>query len=240
MGSFRVREMAESLRVWLKKIFSLTLILNALITLAAISGMLYGLYALHWDRFFPPYLINGNLLWIAAAAGIINIFPSAAIGRKLHTGRFLFHHYMYGFFVLITSSVCVILFTSVSLIMLFFINTANIAINAGKCFLLIGFTLLLDDLPDVSKRLERALNKIKCGFCHVKKSMHVLQLITGIGTFYIFLAILASSISNRAFPPQNVLTMSTFAITSLTSFALVKRRAWLKITPPDPTATSAH
>ena len=94
--------MAGSVGVILKKIFSLALIFNALITVACVAGILFGYYMSYpyWHP-YAPYLINGNLFWLAIAAGVINIFPSAAIGRALHTGRFLFHHYVYGFFVLL-------------------------------------------------------------------------------------------------------------------------------------------
>ena len=73
--------MAESIRVWLKKIFSLTLILNALITLSAIIGIMYGFYhAWPYWKPYAPYLINGNLFIVVGIAALINIFPSASIG----------------------------------------------------------------------------------------------------------------------------------------------------------------
>ena len=93
--------MADSVWVILKKIFSLALIFNALITIATVAGILYGFYTIkpQWHP-YAPYLLDGNLFWLALAAGVICIFPAAATGRSLHTGRFLFHHYVYGFFVL--------------------------------------------------------------------------------------------------------------------------------------------
>jgi hypothetical protein len=231
--------MAESLRVWLKKTFSLTLLLNSLITIAAISGIMAGFYR-SWPYWKPywPYLINGNLFLLVAAAALINIFPSASIGRKLHTGRFLFHHYVYGAVVLATSSFCVIAFSSVSLFSLFLVNTSNLAINAGRCFVLIGMTLLLDDLPDVSKRIEAALNKIKSAFCRIKMGMHILQLTTGAVTLYIFGCICYTSIIENTLTVANLITMSTLLITAITSFAFFKRKAWLQITPPIPSQRS--
>ena len=172
--------MAESIRVWLKKVFSLSLVLNSLVTLATVSGIMWGFYhAWPYWKPYAPYLINENLFLIVAVAALINIFPSAAIGRALHTGRLFFHHYVYGFFVLILASIYVIGFTSVSLITLFFENNATIAVNTGRFFVLTGMTLLLDDLPDVSERIEKSLNKMKSGFCRIRKGMFALQLITG-------------------------------------------------------------
>ncbi len=225
--------MGCSIFVYLKKIFSLTLILNSFITLAALTGILYGFYhAWPWWKPYTPYLISGNLFLMAAIAAIINIFPSASIGRCLHTGRLFFHHYVYGFFVLIFSAIYVVTFTSVSLVTLFLVNTGNIAVNAGRFFVLTGATLFLDDLPDVSKRVESALNKLKSQAYRVRKAFHVLQLITGVVTLYIFLAILLFSIQHLEVNIANFLTMGTLIVTSFTSFACVKRKTWLKITPP--------
>jgi len=233
--------MAESLRVWLKKVFSLTLILNALITLVAITGILYGFYhAWPYWKPYSPYLINGNLFLIVAAAALINIFPSASIGRALHTGRLFFHHYVYGFFVLIISGIYVITSTSATMLTLFLQNTSDVPINTGRCFLLIGFTLVLDDLPDVSKKIENSLNWVKSGFCQIRKAVHYLQLAVGIITLYVFSAVLLSSIIKPALTISNYLTMTTLLLTSITSFACVKKKAWLKITPPNSEMESSH
>ena len=225
--------MAESLRVWLKKIFSLALILNSLITLASVVGIVYGFYHA-WPYWMPyaPYLISGNLFILVGITALINIFPSASIGRALHTGRLFFHHYVYGFFVLATSSLYVAAFTSVSLIELFLVNSANLAVNTGRFFVLTGLTLFLDDLPDVSKRVEATLNKVKSGFCRVRRGVHYLQLATGLVTFYVFLCVLLTTIHQGALTISNCLTTGTLLVTSITAFAFVKRRDWLKITPP--------
>jgi len=223
--------MGCSIIVYIKKTFSLALILNSFITLATITGILYGVYHSNWKP-YAPYLISGNLFLVVAAAALINIFPSAAIGRCLHTGRLWFHHYVYGAFVLLSSAFYIIAFTSVSLVALFLINSSNIAVNAGRFFALTGLTLFIDDLPDVSKRIESTLNKIKAGFCHIRKAIYILQLITGSISLYVFLAVVLSFSHKTSLTISNFLTMSTFLITSITSFALVKRKAWLKITPP--------
>ena len=221
--------MTTSLWVWLKKTYSLTLVLNSLITLASIAGILYGFYFHAW-RAYSPYLINGNVFLLVGAAAVINIFPSASIGRCLHTGRLWFHHYVYGAFVLFTSSIYVMVFTSVSLVNLFLLNSTSIAVNTGRFFVLTGTTLLLDDLPDVSKRIEATLNKIKSKAYQARKVLHGAQLVTGLVTFYVFLAITLSALfQHHAFTVSNFLTMGTLLITSITAFAFVKRKAWLKI-----------
>jgi hypothetical protein len=221
--------------VWTKKVFSLTLILNALITITTLAGILYGVFFQWWKPWYPE-LISGNLFIVVAIAAIINIFPSASIGRALHTGRFLFHHYVYGFFVLFSSAIYVVAFTSVSLVMLFLVNSSSVAVNAGRLFLFTGLTLVLDDLPDVSKRVEFSLNKIKSAVCRIRRVFHYLQLATGVVTFYISVAIAVFEVYHPSTNIENYLTMTTLMITSLTSFACVKRKSWLKITPPNGSA----
>jgi hypothetical protein len=226
--------MAGSFDIILKKIFSIALIFNALITLAVVAGILFGFYKTYplW-RPFTPYLFDGNLFWFAIAAAIINIFPSACIGRALDTGRFLFHHYVYGFFVLLSASVFVTLFTSLSLVNLFLISTDDLAVNVGRFFILAGATLLLDDLPDVSERVESSLNWVKTKACQIRRGLHVLQFLTGLVSFYVLTAVLITTMVNPERAYYNSFLIVTLLITTITSLASVKRKAWLKITPSD-------
>ena len=223
-----------AVRVILKKIFSVALIFNALITLAVVAGLLYGFYkAYPYWRPFSPYLLDGNLLWLAIAAAAINIFPAACIGRALHTGRFLFHHYVYGFLVLLIGSLLVVFFTSMPFLYLFLYNSGDIAVNAGRFLVLAGLALLLDDLPDVSDRVESSLNWVKTKACQAKKVLHVLQLVTGLGAMYILLAVSVHTIMHpeRAF--YDSFLLGGLLVTTITSLVLVKKKAWLKITPPE-------
>jgi hypothetical protein len=226
--------MTGSVWVILKKIFSLALIFNALITIGVVAGILFGFYRAYpyWHP-FTPYLLEGNLFWLAIAAAMINIFPSACIGRALHTGRFLFHHYVYGFLVLLFASIFVVFFTSVSLINLFLITSSDLAINVGRFFTLAGLTLLLDDLPDVSERVESGLNWVKSKACQARRVLHTLQLITGLASVYLFASVSISTIQNPERLFSNIFLIGTLLVTSITSLACVKRKAWLKITPPD-------
>jgi hypothetical protein len=221
-------------RVWIfcKKTFSLALIFNALLTIACAVGLLGGFY---W--FFPgwkpfhPYLFDGNVLWIVIAAAALNIFPSALIGRHLKTGRFLFHHYVYGFLVLAFAAVYVIAFTPVPLATIFLVNNTSVPVNAGRFFLLGGFTLVLDDLPDVSKRIESALNRLKVKAHRGEKFIAAAQLFTGAASLGLFGALcLGMSQVARWVTPANFILIFTVLITGVTSLVFVKRRAWLNIT----------
>jgi hypothetical protein len=227
--------MTGKVKVILKKIFCLALIFNSLVTIAGVAGLIFGYYMAYpyWQP-YAPYLLNGNLFWLALAAGLINIFPSAAIGRTLHTGRFLFHHYVYGFIVLLVTSVFIMFFTSVPLISLFLVDSSSLGVNAGRVFFLAGLALLLDDLPDVSKMVESALNWTKTKAYRARKTIQILQFVTGCFAFYCCMSIMLDTLdgSNRTVP--NLFPISSLLLTSVTSFAFVKRKAWLNITPSEP------
>ena len=231
--------MATSVGVIAKKVFSLALIFNALISLACIAGIIFRFYEIYpaWQP-YAPYFLDGSLFWLVLAAALINIFPSAAIGRALHTGRFLFHHYVYGFFVLLSSSFFVVAFTSVSFLSLFFIDNSSVEINAARVFVLAGATLLLDDLPDVSKRVESLLNRMKSKAYQIRRALHVLQLVTGLITLYSWVSITLWTIQTGERVAPNIILISTLIVTCLTSFALVKRKTWLKIELSEPTVNA--
>jgi len=217
----------------LKKIFSLALIFNALISIATVAGIIVGYYRAypHWQP-YAPFLLSGSLFWFALVAAAINIFHSAAIGRVLHISRFLFHHYVYGIFVIVITSVYVVFFTPVSLLGIFFVENSSVAVNVGRAFLLGGMVLLLDDLPDVSRYIETSLNWLKIKACRIKMALHVSQFITGVFAIYCSLAILLSTVQDSARALPNSFVIVSLFITGITSFVLVKRRAWLNLTPP--------
>jgi hypothetical protein len=222
--------MSGKKRVWVicKKIFSLSLLFNALLTIAYSVGILAGFYWLYnnWQP-YSPYVVDGNLFWIAVVAGFINIFPSAFVGRKLHTGRFLFHHYFYGLIVLATAIFYVTLFTPVNLLNLFFVNDTTVAVNIGRFFILGGLTLLLDDLPDLAKVFERGLNWLDRKAIKAKKSIYALQLVTGFVSLYLFVAILLFFNDNPGWITlANCILAGTICITGLCS-VIFAYRGWL-------------
>jgi hypothetical protein len=227
-------------RAWIlcKKIFSLALVFNALLTIACAAGIIAGFYWFFpdWQPFYP-YLYSGVVFWIVIAAAAINIFPSALLGRKLHTGRFLFHHYFYGFLVLICASFYVITFTPVPLGTIFLINNTSMEVNTGRFFLLGGLTLVLDDLPDVSRRIESGLNWLKTKVLKGTGLLIVAQAITGIGSFYLSAAILYAMMNVPEWITiANFILLFTVLVTGLTSFVFVRKRVWRNIPPTTETA----
>jgi hypothetical protein len=228
-------------RLWVitKKIFSVSLVFNALLTITFATNILSTFYwhSINWHP-FSPYLINGNLFWIAIVAAVINIFPSASLGRSLHTGRFLFHHYIYGFIVLACALAYVILFSPVGLSELFFVFDQRVEVNIGRFFVLGGLALILDDLPDVSTRIESALNRLKFKVGEINKVVSILHVVCGTVSLYIFAAIaLSMTTTPQEVTLANILCAGTIFITGVTSFIFVKRGIWQKINHQKPKQT---
>jgi hypothetical protein len=217
-------------RAWIicKKIFSITLVFNALLTIAWSVGIIAGFYLFYpgWQP-FSPYLLNGNLFWVVIAAAALNIYPSALVGRKLHTGRFLFHHYFYGLLVLVSAGIYVVLFTSESLVTIFLVNNTSPTVNVGRFFLLGGLALLLDDLPDVSKKIESALNWLKSKVYSGGKIVAATQLVCGAVSLYLLAAVTWAIVTVPEWvTAANIILIISVLITAVTSLIFVKRRAW--------------
>ena len=220
-------------RCWVicKKIFSVSLVFNALLTIGCTSGILAGFYWYYHDWHpFLPYLISGNLFWVAIAAAIINIFPSAGLGRSLHTGRFLFHHYFYGFMVLVCAVIYIVFITPISLLAIFLVNDTSVQVNVGRFFILGGLTLVLDDLPDVHTKLDSGLNWLKYKVGQGARLVSAVQLVAGAVSLYVSASVTLSVYATPEYVTvANILLISTLFITSITSFIFVRRRVWQKI-----------
>lgn len=213
-----------------KKLLGLTLIFNSLLCISYAIGLLAGFYAENWEL-YPPFLLNGNLVWLLIAASIVNIFPAACIG-KVKTGRLWFHHYVYGFAVWFLSTALLMMFTSISLVTLFTGNITDLGINVGRFFILGGMVLVLDDLPDVSRVTASAVNWLKTKAYQGRKLINAVQFLMGFVFLYFFFAISAwMAVNSWGVTIANFIFVVTLLVASLTSFMSVKRKIWLRITP---------
>src|SRR5512142_1510948 len=146
--------MGKIVDIYCKKVFSLALIFNSLLTVVFAMGLLASYYTLfpQWTP-YPPFIVDGKLFWILIPAALFNIFPCVNIG-KVHTGRLWFHHYVYGFLVIIAAVVAAAFILPSGLASLLIIYTTDTGVNAGRFLILGGVTLILDDLADVSQTLQ--------------------------------------------------------------------------------------
>jgi len=198
-----------------------------------------GFYEANW-KLYPPYLVDGSLVWVIILASIVNIFPAMSVGR-VKTGRLWFHHCVYGFVVLVLSVIMLKMFTSVPLLGLFTARNTSLAFNVGRFFVLGGLTLVLDDFADISEPLRSVLSILKSKAYHARKIIHATQCLTGLLSFYIFVCVSLYIAPNPARATLgNLILAGTLLVTSLTSFGGLKRKIWLNINPEKFEAVEAN
>jgi hypothetical protein len=206
------------------------LIFNALMSIVFAMQLLAGYYTANW-KLYTPYLLDGSLFWAVILASIINLFPAADIGR-VKTGRLWFHHYIYGFAVSISSTGLALMLTPISIISLLIANNTDVTVNTARFFIVGGMTLVVDDLPDVSKRIKSAISFVKSEVYKRRRIMHLVQCLAGFASFYFFVAVSLYVVSNPEWATlANFILIGTLVVTSLTSFMSVKRKTWLNMMP---------
>jgi hypothetical protein len=213
-----------------RKLFSLALIFNSLLTIVFAIGLLAGYYTLYpeWTP-YPPYILDGRLFWILIPATIMNIFPCVNIGQ-VHTGRVWFHHYVYGIIVAATSATLTLLWAPNSNLNLLTLYTTDIGINIGRFFILGGATLVIDDLPDISKRLKNGLSLLKSKATKNGRTLNTLQTLMGAIQLYFLLAIsIYLSQHQVEITLANSVLVTTLVITTITAFANARRKGWLQM-----------
>jgi hypothetical protein len=192
-------------------------------------GLLTGFYAAHW-KIYQPFLLNANLLWAIILVSIMNFFPTANFGH-VKVPRLRFHHFVYGLAILAASSTFIMLM-SFSLISLFALNIPNVNFNAGRVFMLVGLTLIIDDFADISNITTKGLRFVKSKTYQKRRIIHAAQCILGCITFFVFLCIALWLVRNPGgLNPKNLVMDSSLLATSLTAFGSVHKKIWLKLTP---------
>ncbi len=189
-------------------------------------GLLVGFYGAGW-KLYQPYLVDGSFFWIVILASVLNIFPAVSVGR-VKIGRLWFHHGVYGFVVLVLSVVMLEVFTSVPLAGLFTVRNASLAVNVGRFFVLGGLTLVLDDFDDISERLKHVLSVLKSKAHQARRIVYAAQLLTGLLCLYMFVCVslfLARDLGQVTL--GNLILVGSLFVTSLVSFASLKRKVWL-------------
>jgi hypothetical protein len=212
---------------YVKKICSLALTFNSLLSIVSVLGVLEGFYsARYYWKPYPPYLINGSFFWFAVLAAMFNIYLVVKIGR-VKTGRLWFHHYVYGFVIFVLACTLLLLFGSISFFGIFVGNGYSLAVNAGRFFVLGGLTLFIDDFADVSKRLTFVLRLVGSKIYRVRGAIRVVQGVLGFMSFYIFLCVIFStSLLQGSNSMGNLVLAGTLLVTSLTSLGSVCMKMW--------------
>jgi len=221
-----------------KKILSLALTFNSIISIISVGNILGGSYTIgplgRPYSPYSPYNLHGSLFGIVILTAFLNIIPSRMIG-KVHIDRFLFHHYFYGFLAMISSisliaslwpgsltSVLTPTSTSASL------SFQGLVFYTDLFFLYGGLTLFLDDLPDVSLRLNKVLSRLKGRAQKSSKTLQFVHLCGSLITIYVSLALFAWFIEGYRWLKDLPMWFWSHAITVL---SLLINGSWgLKVT----------
>jgi hypothetical protein len=220
--------MGAIVAVYGRKMLSLSLIFNSLLTITYAVGLLTGLYAYNW-QLFPPYLVDGNLFWLIILGSVVNIFPAAFMGQ-IKMGRLWFHHYVYGFLVIGLAVGLLALFAPLALPTLFTSNVTDIGINVGRFFILGGLALVLDDLPDVSVGTKRLVDFLKLKAYQSRRALHWAGCLLGFVSLYFIFCVCGFLILNPGWASlANFILIGSLMVTSLTCFWAFRRKIWLNI-----------
>jgi len=173
--------MPKKAAVIARKILSLALIFNSLVSIVSAANILASFYvSRYYSRPYSPYLIDGSLVWFIILTAILNIGPAKFVGR-VKLKRMLFHHYVYGFLASSVSLVLIAIFAPASIFLLLLpsldfhaTSMQAIPVYAGLFFVYGGLTLVIDDIHDVSLSIGRALDRLRM---KAQKSSRVLQAI---------------------------------------------------------------
>ena len=220
--------MAGSVLNYGKRVFRIALMFNTLLCIVSAVGLLLSFYGIRdsWKP-YAPYLINGSLFWVVGLASVMNVFAAVGVCREVETGRLWFHHYVYGFVVVLITFVSVVLFTSVSLVNFLIGYITNATVNAMRFFFYGGLALVLDDFPDISGRMGSFLFTAKTKTYRVRSLAHALQFVLGIVSFYVFLSVCFWLARNPEGPfLSNFIVAGSLLVTSLTCFGSIRWHLW--------------
>ncbi len=221
------RANSSKYKILTKKLISLSLIFNALVTISYALGILGGFYWFFedWQPFYP-FIVDGNIFWLVIFAATLNIVPSARLGRNLKTGRLFFHHYFYGALVLVLGMLFVFAFTNVSLWTLFLIENSSLLVNGARFLILGGLTLILDDLPDTSKLAKSSIKFVKIKTHSIQKATSIVRFVLGITSLYVLVAVSLAMVQNTQWATlANYILLGTLLITSVSAIIFSKKRS---------------
>lgn len=225
-----------------KKILSLGLIFNSLIGLISVGNILAGYYAARpWWQPYSPYLLDGSLFWVATLTALLNIVPSKMVG-KVHIRRLFFHHYVYGFLTMMSSTLFIAFLMPTSLTALFkptssieSMSLQSLILYAQLFFLYGGFTLLLDDLPDTSLTVNRILNQMGEKVRRSGKMLQFVHLCSSAITIYISLAIFLWLVKEYLWISQwpmwflsHVISIVSLVINGVWGLRVTKKKIWFQ------------
>lgn len=223
-----------------KKLTGLALIFNSIVSLISMSNLLtISFLTPNAIQPYFPYITNGMFYWFVVLTAILNIVPAKFIG-KVKLKRFMFHHYVYGF---LASSISLFMIAFFAPAYLFVLLTPSLGfktngfqimpVYAGVVCVYGGLTLIIDDLRDISRKLENTLDRITSKAMKSGKTLQRLHLLSSLISFYVTSCIAVSSFNRILIVGlvvsqdlTNMVILTSLLITSIWGLRAVKAKMW--------------
>ncbi len=217
-----------------KKVLSLALIFNFVVSLISSLSVLYSQYwGIFREDLYKPYLVDSSLFWFIVLTSILNIIPARMLG-KVNIRRILFHHYVYGFLSILIYIVLSILFS-----LLHTSNFIAFQYQDSQPFMVLllywGITLIIDDMPDVSPKILHILNRIKKEVHKINGLIMKIHLISSFVSIYVAICTFLWYFENNFLIGNYSLLDFTYTlfvinlfITAIYGLKIAGKRTWLK------------
>jgi len=196
-----------------------------------------------WLQLYSPYLFSPLLLWVAILASFLNIAPSKMVG-EVHVRRLFFHHYVYGFLMMSSSTFSMAYLLPGSPTALFTPalieggpSAQGLIFSVELFFLYVGLALFLDDVQDVPLKLSQVLRKLKERTRRSGKILQSVHLGSSLVTLYISLAVSLWLIENSLIGQEllNLLSHLIFelslVINGVWGLSATKNKVWVRLQP---------
>ena len=225
-----------------RKIVCLCVIFNSILTILFSGDLLYALYIrrLKWHA-GPLHILNYSSLLLIMVGSFLNIVTAKIIGN-VNLRRVRFHHYFYGFLMMIVSLALIMMlapaYLSILLMPILLPSVYSLTpIPISMAFLLTygGITLVIDDIQDLSMRIRRSLNLLWRRALKFKSKLEALHLCSCISSAYMLLSMLLRFFIDKLCLIETVIPKVSIKIfilnlfvTSLWGLEIIKRRFWLR------------
>jgi len=224
-----------------RKILCLCVIFNSLLTILFSGDLLYALYIYRpkWHM-EPLHILNYSFLLLIIAGSFLNVVTAKVIGN-VNLRRFRFHHYFYGFIIVIVSLALIIMLApahlSILLMPIFLpsvYSPASIPISMAFLLTYGGITLVVDDIQDLSVKIRRSLNLLWRKALKFKGKLEALHLCSCISSTYMMLGMLSRFFMDKLYLIETVIPkisikifILNLLITCLWELEIIKKRFWL-------------
>ncbi|MBS7634171.1 hypothetical protein KEJ34_01540 [Candidatus Bathyarchaeota archaeon] len=209
-----------------RKMLGLILISNSIASLISSLGFLWGSCLNVPIRFHETCFVSKLLFVFVALTSVLNLSPAKTLG-KIEIRRLLFHHYVYGFMLIL------LYFTSA---MLLSIMQPWVWEGQGYLILLLywGAALVIDDIYDVSPRIAVLLDAFARRAHRLGSLILIVHAISSLVSIYVAFRVLVWHLENTFLLGINsflsfarIFLMANLFITAFYGLEIVKSRAWL-------------